>query len=77
MSKKSSKFGARAFDGTRNTAPAMFVNLLTLWGLEAPLSYGLAQGTGIGITGVWVGRVLAKLPIIEFIYHEADALRRR
>jgi hypothetical protein len=28
--KKCSKSGARAFDGARNTAPAMFVNLLTL-----------------------------------------------
>ncbi len=52
---------ARAFDGAGNTVPAMFVNLLTLWGLEAPLSYGLAQGTGLGITGVWVGRALANL----------------
>ena len=50
---------ARAFDGAGNTVPAMFVNLLTLWGLEAPLSYSLAQGTGLGITGVWVGRALA------------------
>jgi len=41
------------------------------------LSYGLAQGTGLGITGVWVGRALANLPIIEVIYHEAVALRRR
>jgi Na+-driven multidrug efflux pump len=39
----------------------MFVNLLTLWGLEAPLSYGLAQWTGLGITGVWVGRVIANV----------------
>ncbi|MDH4209767.1 MAG: MATE family efflux transporter, partial [Anaerolineae bacterium] len=39
---------ARAFDGAGNTVPAMFVNLLTLWGLEAPLSYGLAQGTILG-----------------------------
>jgi len=52
---------ARGFDGAGNTVPAMFVNLLTLWGLEAPLSYGLAQGTGLGITGVWVGRALANL----------------
>ena len=52
---------ARAFDGAGNTVPAMFVNLLTLWGLEAPLSYGLAQGTVLGITGVWVGRALANL----------------
>ena len=41
--------------------PAMFVNLLTLWGMEAPLSYGLAQMTGLGITGIWVGRALANL----------------
>jgi putative MATE family efflux protein len=52
---------ARAFDGAGNTVPAMFVNLLTLWGMEAPLSYGLAQGTALGITGVWVGRALANL----------------
>jgi putative MATE family efflux protein len=52
---------ARAFDGAGNTVPAMFVNLLTLWGLEAPLSYGLAQGTWLGITGVWIGRALSNL----------------
>jgi putative MATE family efflux protein len=52
---------ARAFDGAGNTVPAMFVNLLTLWGLEAPLSYALSQGTGLGITGVWVGRALSNL----------------
>jgi putative MATE family efflux protein len=50
---------ARGFDGAGNTVPAMFVNLLTLWGLEVPLSYGLSQWTGLGITGVWVGRALA------------------
>jgi putative MATE family efflux protein len=52
---------ARGFDGAGNTVPAMFVNLLTLWGLEVPLSYGLSQWTGLGITGVWVGRALANL----------------
>jgi Na+-driven multidrug efflux pump len=52
---------ARAFDGAGNTMPAMFVNLLTLWGMEAPLSYGLARWTRLGITGVWVGRALANL----------------
>jgi len=49
----------RGFDGAGNTVPAMFVNLLTLWGTEIPLSYGLSQWTGLGITGVWVGRALA------------------
>jgi len=52
---------ARAFDGAGNTVPAMFVNLLTLWGMEVPLSYGLSQGTGLGITGVWIGRAIANL----------------
>lgn len=50
---------ARGFDGAGNTVPAMFVNLLTLWGMEVPLSYGLSQWTGLGITGVWVGRAIA------------------
>jgi putative MATE family efflux protein len=50
---------ARGFDGAGNTVPAMFVNLLTLWGMEVPLAYGLSQWTGLGITGVWVGRALA------------------
>jgi Na+-driven multidrug efflux pump len=52
---------ARALDGAGNTMPAMFVNLLTLWGMETPLSYGLSQMTGLGITGVWVGRALSNL----------------
>jgi len=41
------------------------------------LPYGLAQGTELGITGVWIGRALANLLIIEVIHHEAAALRRR
>jgi putative MATE family efflux protein len=52
---------ARGFDGAGNTVPAMFVNLLTLWGMEVPLSYGLSQWTGLGISGVWVGRALANV----------------
>jgi Na+-driven multidrug efflux pump len=52
---------ARSFDGAGNTVPAMFVNLLTLWGLEVPLSYGLSRWTTLGITGVWVGRALANV----------------
>jgi putative MATE family efflux protein len=50
---------ARGFDGAGNTVPAMFVNLLTLWGIEVPLSYSLSQWTELGITGVWVGRAIA------------------
>jgi putative MATE family efflux protein len=50
---------ARGFDGAGNTVPAMMVNLVTLWGMELPLSYGLSQWTGLGITGVWLGRAVA------------------
>jgi Na+-driven multidrug efflux pump len=50
---------ARGFDGAGDTVPAMVVNLLTLWGVEAPLAFGMAQWLGLGITGVWWGRAIA------------------
>jgi len=52
---------ARAFDGAGDTVPAMAVNLLSMWVIEAPLAYGLALWAGFGITGVWIGRGLANL----------------
>jgi putative MATE family efflux protein len=52
---------ARAFDGAGNTVPAMVVNLLSLWGMEAPLAYGLSRWMGMGVTGVWWGRAIANL----------------
>jgi len=52
---------ARSFDGAGNTVPAMAVNLLTLWGLEAPLAYGLARWTSLGLSGIWAGRAIANL----------------
>jgi len=52
---------ARGFDGAGDTTPAMVINLLTLWGIEVPLAYGLAQWLGLGITGVWWGRAIANL----------------
>jgi len=52
---------ARAFDGAGDTVPAMAVNLLTLWGLEVPVAYGLSRWLGLGITGVWWGRAVANL----------------
>jgi Na+-driven multidrug efflux pump len=52
---------ARGFDGAGNTMPAMAVNLLTLWGLEVPLAYGLSRWLGLGVTGVWWGRAVANL----------------
>jgi putative MATE family efflux protein len=52
---------ARAFDGAGNTVPAMAINLLTLWGMEAPLAFGLSRWVGLGPTGVWWGRALANV----------------
>jgi putative MATE family efflux protein len=52
---------ARGFDGAGDTTPAMMVNLLTLWGIEAPLAYGLAQWSGLGVTGIWWGRAVANV----------------
>jgi putative MATE family efflux protein len=52
---------ARGFAGAGNTVPAMTINLLTLWVLEVPLAYGLAQVAGLGVLGIWLGRALANL----------------
>jgi Na+-driven multidrug efflux pump len=52
---------ARGFDGAGNTVPAMAVNLITLWGLEVPVAYGLSRWLGLGVTGVWWGRAIANL----------------
>ena len=52
---------ARGFDGAGDTTPAMVINLLTLWGIEVPIAYGLAQWLGLGVTGIWWGRAIANL----------------
>ncbi len=52
---------ARGFDGAGNTLPPMAINLLSLWGMEAPLAYGLSLWLGVGIAGVWWGRAIANL----------------
>ena len=52
---------ARGFDGAGDTVPAMAVNVLTLWGMEAPLAYGLSRWLGLGVTGIWWGRAIANL----------------
>ena len=46
---------ARALNGAGDTAPAMFINLGTLWGLQIPLAWLLSQVAGWGTTGLWVG----------------------
>ena len=50
---------ARGFDGAGNTVPAMVINLLSLWGIEIPVAYGLSRW--LGVTGVWWGRAIANL----------------
>ncbi len=52
---------ARGFDGAGDTAPAMAINLLTLWGMEVPFAYGLARWLGLGVTGIWWGRLIANI----------------
>ena len=52
---------ARGFDGAGNTVPAMAINLITLWGTEIPIAYGLSRWLGLGVTGVWWGRAVANL----------------
>jgi putative MATE family efflux protein len=52
---------AGGFEGAGDTVPAMVVNLLTLWGVEAALAYGLAQWLGLGVTGIWWGRAIANV----------------
>jgi putative MATE family efflux protein len=52
---------ARGFDGAGNTVPAMAVNLVTLWGLEVPVAFGLSRWLGVGVVGVWWGRAVANL----------------
>jgi len=52
---------ARGFDGAGNTVPAMTINLITLWGMEVPVAYGLSHWVGLGVTGIWWGRTVANL----------------
>ncbi|MFQ6100824.1 MAG: MATE family efflux transporter [Anaerolineae bacterium] len=52
---------ARGFDGAGDTVPAMAVNVLTLWGMEVPLAYGLSRWLGLEAAGIWWGRAIANL----------------
>jgi putative MATE family efflux protein len=52
---------SRGFAGAGNTIPPMTINLLTLWILEVPLAYGLAQIAGLGVLGIWLGRAVANM----------------
>lgn len=50
---------ARSFDGAGNTVPAMFINLITLWGMEVPLAFAFSRW--MGAIGVFWGRAAANL----------------
>jgi putative MATE family efflux protein len=50
---------ARGFDGAGNTVPAMAINLISLWGMEIAVAFGLSRWLGLGVTGVWWGRAIA------------------
>ncbi len=52
---------ARGFDGAGNTIPAAAINLITLWGTEVPVAYGLSRALGMGLEGVWWGRAIANM----------------
>ena len=52
---------ARALNGAGDTAPAMFINLGTLWGVQIPLAWLLSQVAGWGTTGLWVGVSIANV----------------
>jgi putative MATE family efflux protein len=52
---------ARGFDGAGNTMPAMVVNLISLWGMELPVAFGLSRFVGLGTTGIWWGRAVSNL----------------
>jgi len=51
----------RGFIGAGDTVPAMTINLMTLWGVEVPLSYLLSQVMGLDTTGIWFGITTANL----------------
>jgi putative MATE family efflux protein len=50
---------AVGLSGAGNTVPPMVINLITLWGIEVTLAYGLSRWLGMGVTGVWWGRAIA------------------
>jgi putative MATE family efflux protein len=51
----------RALDGAGATLPAMIINLTTLWGVQIPAAYALANWTSLGTRGLWLGFGLANV----------------
>jgi putative MATE family efflux protein len=52
---------SRGLDGAGNTVPAVAINLISLWGIEVAVGFGLSRWLGLGVTGVWWGRTIANL----------------
>ena len=50
-----------AFSGAGDTLPAMVINLTTLWGIEVALAFGLIHWAGLGLSGVWWGRIVTNI----------------
>ncbi len=50
-----------ALNGAGKTRPQVFFRLLTLWGLQVPLSYLLAHWLNWGRQGIWWGILFAKV----------------
>ena len=51
----------RSLDGAGATFPAMVINLTTLWGIQIPAAYGLANWTSLGTRGLWLGFGIANV----------------
>jgi Na+-driven multidrug efflux pump len=51
----------RALDGAGATFPAMVINLTTLWGVQIPVAYALANWTSLGTQGLWLGFAIANV----------------
>jgi putative MATE family efflux protein len=51
----------RSLDGAGATFPAMVINLMTLWGIQIPAAYALANWASLGTRGIWLGFAVANV----------------
>jgi putative MATE family efflux protein len=51
----------RALDGAGATLPAMVINLTTLWGVQIPAAYALANLTTMNTVGIWLGFAISNV----------------
>jgi Na+-driven multidrug efflux pump len=57
----------------------MMVNLLSLWLIEVPLAYGLAEWAGLGLQGVWIGRAISNIAngVLFFFWFRLGRWKRK